>query len=65
MLVFEQKELFTLPEKMIVLPVVAMSGHFMLEAGAFTDINFRVGFLFFSAGVVTGIVKDRVADTDN
>lgn len=58
-LVFEQRGLFPLPEKMMVLPIIGLSGHFMLEAGAFTDINFRVGFLFFSAGMLTGMERDR------
>ena len=48
---------FTPAQKMLVLPVIGMSGHFMLEAGAFTDMNFRVGVLFFVSGMVTGLVR--------
>ena len=58
-MVFEQNQEFTPSQKMLVLPVVGLTGHYMLEAGAFTDINFRVGSLFLAMGMLTGIVYEK------
>ena len=56
-LIFDPENRFSLAEQTLVLPIVALTGFYMLEAGLFTDMEFRAAFFFFTCGIMTGVTE--------
>ena len=56
-LIFDPENRFSLAEQTLVLPIVALTGFYMLEAGLFTDMEFRAAFFFFICGIMTGVTE--------
>ena len=53
-LIFDSENRFSPAQQLTVLPTLALTGYYMLEAGIFTDMDFRVAFFFFACGMMAG-----------
>ena len=45
------------PKQLLFIPILVISGYYMLEAGIFTDMDFRVAFFFFGCGMMAGAAQ--------